>query len=111
MPSMAVMPLMVCMVFLATAAGVWPPATGRRWAAAADGLPPPPALPDLVRTKNQQFSIPFSPPAAQSPDAAAQRVMLSVSKDLGATWEPAGEAAPNAGAFSYRAGTDGEYWF
>ena len=103
--------LMLFMVFLAPAAGVWPPATGSPWAAAADGLPPPPALPDLVRTKNQQFLIPFSPPATQSPDAAAQRVMLSVSKDLGATWEPAGEAAPNAGAFSYRAGTDGEYWF
>lgn len=81
-------------------------------ATAADGLQTAPAsLPDLVRTKHQVFSIPFSPPPSQSPDTAAQRVMLSVSKDLGATWEPAGEAAPNAGSFTYRAGTDGEYWF
>jgi len=81
-------------------------------ARAADGnLPPAPALPDLVRTKHQVFSIPFSPPPSQSPDTATQRVTLSVSKDLGATWEPAGEAAPNAGSFSYRAGSDGEYWF
>jgi hypothetical protein len=81
-------------------------------ARAADGGPtPPPPLPDLVRTKHQVFAIPFSPPPAQSPDTAAQRVTLSVSKDLGATWEPAGEAAPTAGSFSYRAGSDGEYWF
>jgi hypothetical protein len=86
--------------------------TDARASRAADGgLPPPPALPDLVRTKHQVFSIPFSPPPSQSPDTAAQRVTLSVSKDLGATWEPAGEAAPTAGSFSYRAGSDGEYWF
>lgn len=80
-------------------------------AATGDDLPSSPALPDLVRTKHQVFSIPFSLPATQSPDAAAQRVVLSVSKDLGGTWEPAGEAAPNAGSFTYRAGSDGEYWF
>lgn len=89
------------------AAGIGPIA-----AHAADAsLPSPPALPDLVRTKHQVFSIPFSPPPSQSPDTAAQRVTLSVSKDLGANWEPAGDAAPNAGSFSYRAGSDGEYWF
>lgn len=97
--------LLAIAIGIAAASG---PTAGR----AADGsLPPPPALPDLVRTKHQVFSIPFSPPPSQSPDTAAQRVTLSVSKDLGATWEPAGEAAPNAGSFSYRAGSDGEYWF
>jgi hypothetical protein len=69
------------------------------------------ALPDLVRTKQRAFSIPFRPPPAKSPDAAPRRVVLSVSTDLGVTWTQAGEAAPDAGAFTYRAEADGEYWF
>lgn len=74
----------------------------------------PPAatsLPELVRTKHRVFSIPFRLPPAQSPDAAPQRVVLSVSSDLGVTWSQAAEAAPNAGSFTYRAEADGEYWF
>jgi hypothetical protein len=69
------------------------------------------ALPDLVRTKQRVFSIPFRLPPAKSPDAAPQRVLLNVSTDLGVTWTPAGEATPDSGAFTYRAETDGEYWF
>lgn len=69
------------------------------------------ALPELVRTKQRVFSIPFRLPPAKSPDAAPQRVMLNVSTDLGVTWTSAGEAAPGAGAFTYRAEADGEYWF
>lgn len=103
----SVLPSALLAIAICIAAGIGPTAGH-----AADGsLPPPPSLPDLVRTKHQVFSIPFSPPPSQSPDTAAQRITLSVSKDLGATWEPAGEAAPNAGSFSYRAGSDGEYWF
>ena len=68
-------------------------------------------LPELVRTKHQTFSIPFRLPAAQDADAAPQRVVMSVSKDLGGTWEAAGETAPSAGTFTYKAGADGEYWF
>ena len=70
-----------------------------------------PKLPELVRTKQQVFSIPFRLAPPQSADQAPQRVLLNVSKDLGATWEPAGEAAPGAGSIAYRAGADGEYWF
>jgi len=69
------------------------------------------ALPDLVRTKQRVFSIPFRLPPAKSADAAPQRVVLSVSTDLGMTWTQAGEATPDAGAFTYRAEADGEYWF
>ncbi|NCA11392.1 hypothetical protein EBR56_06230, partial [bacterium] len=69
------------------------------------------ALPDLVRTKHRSFSIPFRLPAAKSPDAAPQRVVLNVSTDLGLTWAAAGQVAPGAGTFTYRAETDGEYWF
>jgi hypothetical protein len=68
-------------------------------------------LPELVRTKQQVFSIPFRLAPPQSADQAPQRVLLNVSKDLGGTWEPAGEAAPGAGSIAYRAGADGEYWF
>jgi hypothetical protein len=68
-------------------------------------------LPELVRTKHRTFSIPFRLPTAQDADAAPQRVVMSVSKDLGGTWEAAGEVAPSAGTFTYQAGADGEYWF
>lgn len=68
-------------------------------------------LPELVRTKQRTFSIPFRLPAAKDADAAPQRIVMSVSKDLGASWESAGEVAPSAGTFTYQAGADGEYWF
>ena len=68
-----------------------------------------PGLPDIVRTKHRTFSIPFRLPPTQDPndDAAPQRVVLNVSKDLGATWSAAGETTPNAGSFTYLADTDG----
>lgn len=73
--------------------------------------PAEPRLPELVRTKHRVFSIPFRLPATTTPDATPQRVTMSVSRDLGGTWEPAGEVAPTAGSFSYSAAADGEYWF
>jgi hypothetical protein len=79
--------------------------------AVAEGLAEHARLPELVRTKHRTFSIPFRLPAAQDADAAPQRVVMSVSKDLGGTWESAGEVAPSAGTFTYQAGADGEYWF
>jgi hypothetical protein len=79
--------------------------------AAADGQTDQARLPELVRTKHRSFSIPFRLPAAQDADATPQRVVMSVSKDLGLTWEAAGEVPPAAGTFTYQAGTDGEYWF
>ena len=68
-------------------------------------------LPELIRTRQQVFAIPFRLPATRDADAAARRVVMSVSKDLGISWEPAGEVPPSAGSFTYRAETDGEYWF
>lgn len=72
-----------------------------------------PGLPPITRTNQRTFAIPFRLPKSQDPDAdaTAQRVVLNVSKDLGATWSAAGEAAPTAGSFTYTAGVDGEYWF
>ncbi|NDC64518.1 MAG: hypothetical protein EBZ59_11170, partial [Planctomycetia bacterium] len=94
-----------------TAAIAWLAAFAAATAADGDGQPSPQRLPELVRTKHAVFTIPFRLPAPQQPDAAARSVSLAVSKDLGATWEPAGEVAPTAGSFTYRAGADGEYWF
>ncbi len=72
-----------------------------------------PGLPPVTRTNQRTFAIPFRLPKSQDPDAdaTAQRVVLNVSKDLGATWSTAGEAAPTAGSFTYTADVDGEYWF
>ena len=72
-----------------------------------------PGLPELVRTKHRTFAIPFRIPKSEDPDAdaAPQKVVLNVSTDLGSSWQSAGEAAPTATSFTYRAETDGEYWF
>ncbi|MFM8734438.1 MAG: hypothetical protein ACKOC8_04505 [Pirellulales bacterium] len=66
-----------------------------------------------MRTKHRTFSIPFRIPKSEDPDAdaAPTKVVLEASKDLGATWQPAGESAPTATAITYQAGADGEYWF
>lgn len=75
--------------------------------------PPAAGLPELVRTKHRTFAIPFRIPKSEDPDAEAapQKVLLNVSTDMGASWQSAGEAAPTATSFTYRADTDGEYWF
>lgn len=86
-------------------------AAGIPQAGAVDGVVSQPGLPDLVRTKQRTFSIPFRLPPTQDADASPQRVVMNVSKDLGSTWEPAGEVSPSAGSFTYQAGADGEYWF
>lgn len=81
--------------------------------AAAAAVPEAPQLPPLVRSKQQAFTIPFQvpPPRERDGDAAVRRVVLQVSRDLGGSWEAAGDAAPDAGAITYRATVDGEYWF
>jgi uncharacterized protein (DUF736 family) len=80
------------------------------WAAA---IPDAAGLPPLVRTKHRTFAIPFRLPESKDPDAdaAPQRVILNVSRDLGATWAAAGETSPTAGSFTFTGDVDGEYWF
>lgn len=80
-------------------------------AAAPADAPAEVRMPEVIRTKYRVFTIPFRLTDSREADAAAKRVMLNVSKDLGATWDPAGEVAPAAGSFTFRADTDGEYWF
>lgn len=101
-PSVLRIAMLIWTVAVASAAGTSAAPIDQRH---ADGLP------ELIRTRQQAFAIPFRLPAARDADAAPQRVMMSVSKDLGITWEPAGDVAPSAGSFTYRAETDGEYWF
>ena len=73
----------------------------------------PAGMPELVRTKERTFAIPFRLPTSQDPDADAtpQRILLEVSTDLGGEWRKAGEAEPAKGSISYTAQADGEYWF
>jgi hypothetical protein len=93
-------------LLLIAVVGFVPPAAGQ-------GLPAAPGMPELVRTKHRTFAIPFRLPKSQDPDAdaAPQKIVLDVSKDLGGAWQPAGEAAPAKGSFTYTADADGEYWF
>ena len=71
----------------------------------------PANLPELVRTTQRVFAIPFRLPKPATADAAAQRVEMSVSQDFGLTWQVAGSASPQESSIPYRAGADGEYWF
>ena len=88
-----------------------PCAAGNPPRAAADSAAQQPALPDIVRSDRRSFAIPFRVPTAKEAESAAERVLLNVSRDLGGTWEPAGEVAPSTGSFAYQAPADGEYWF
>ena len=68
-------------------------------------------LPELVRTTQRHFAIPFQLPKPATPDAAAQQVEMSVSTDFGLTWTPAGSTSPPNSSVPFEANTDGEYWF
>lgn len=71
----------------------------------------PTGLPELVRTSQRVFAIPFRLPKPTTADAAVTRVELHASRDFGITWSVAGQATPTDGSIAYRADTDGEYWF
>ena len=68
-------------------------------------------LPELIRTTQRQFAIPFRLPKPATPDAKAQQVEMSVSTDFGLTWTPAGSTSPPNSSIPFEANTDGEYWF
>ena len=68
-------------------------------------------LPELVRTTQRQFAIPFRLPKPATPDAKVQQVEMSVSTDFGLTWTPAGSTSPPHSSIPFEANTDGEYWF
>lgn len=68
-------------------------------------------LPDPVRTNRSLFTIPFRLEEPATADSTPRRVILAVSRDLGATWRDVDDVAPTAQQFTYRATTDGEYWF
>ena len=68
-------------------------------------------LPELVKTTQRVFAIPFRLPKPTTADAAAKRVEMSVSQDFGQSWQVAGSASPQESSIPFRAGADGEYWF
>ncbi|HEX4412789.1 MAG TPA: hypothetical protein VH107_04115 [Lacipirellulaceae bacterium] len=70
----------------------------------------PTFIPTPIYWKQNLFLIPYQWSSAAQP-AAAQQVILYVSKDHGATWQKISEAKPQVKAFNYRAEADGEYWF
>ena len=69
------------------------------------------SLPEPIRTNRPVFTIPFRLEESKSSDDAPQRVLLSVSRDLGANWQDVDDVVPAARQFTYRATTDGDYWF
>lgn len=70
----------------------------------------PTNIPAPIYWKQNLFLIPYQWNSAAQP-AAAQQVILYVSKDRGANWQKISEAKPQVKAFNYRAEADGEYWF
>ena len=68
-------------------------------------------LPEPIRTSDPVVTIPFRLGEPNSAEDAPQRVILSASRDLGATWHDVEDVVPAVGQFTYRATTDGEYWF
>ena len=94
---------------MAIVAGCW-----MVWTAAAAGWGQEPdrgTLPEPIRTNHSLFTIPFRLEESKSPGEGPQRVILSMSRDLGATWRDVDDVVPAARQFAYRATTDGEYWF
>lgn len=62
----------------------------------------------LFATRQNVFAIPFS---VDRRIAQPVEVHLYVSSDQGVTWQLAGQQPPAARQFSFRARSDGEYWF
>jgi hypothetical protein len=79
-------------------------------AAPIDDLPAP------IATRQAVFSIPFTVPFAD-PTGQPTEVRLLASVDRGATWQVVDrvdlrmQQFPYKGSFSFRAPSDGEYWF
>ncbi|MBI3864779.1 MAG: hypothetical protein HY290_23120 [Planctomycetia bacterium] len=62
-------------------------------------------------TNRLQFRIPFHYDPGELSRLGARQIRLYVSRDKGRSWEQGESVLPNAGKFTYRAATDGEYWF
>ncbi|MBI1915996.1 MAG: hypothetical protein HYS12_14860 [Planctomycetes bacterium] len=63
---------------------------------------------NVFYSRQMTFRIPFQ---VDPGDRRVQKVLLSVSEDNGRTFQPAGEAAPAANGFLFRARHDGWYYF
>ena len=68
-----------------------------------------PSAPEPIYWRQNLLTVPYQ--WSSSTGRAAKSVMLFVSKDRGASWQPISDAQPQLLAFNYRAEADGEYWF
>jgi hypothetical protein len=88
------------------------PATAWQESVAPAGPASPRAsLPSPIPWRQNVFSIPIQvTQPAGSPDSPSE-VQLYTSTDRGQSWQLAKRVAPQAGKFTFRATSDGEYWF
>ena len=98
-------------------AGAAAPDVGYESAARAQPQPTQPPVvplqsaPLATSTRQNSFTIPFRIEPAQTPDQQPVEVQLHCSTNGGSTWELAGRAKPEKGAFYFRSPRDGEYWY
>lgn len=91
-----------------------PPADAPRGSAVAPHRAPPSAAPPAADTlkpfvlRQTTCNIPFTVDSAKDP---APELQLYVSQDQGKNWKFYSKAVPTAGHFTFRALSDGEYWF
>ncbi len=64
-----------------------------------------------VATRQNVFNIPFSVAPPRTPQEMPREVQLLVSTDRGLNWKTEGGIDPRQGHFTYKAPSDGEYWF
>ncbi len=91
--------VLACFTVLVSLVSSWAQEAGRQ------------TLPEPIRTNRPVFTIPFQLEESTAAESAPQRVILAVSRDLGATWRDVDDVIPTARQFTYRATSDGEYWF
>ena len=72
----------------------------------------PPALPELIATRQALFAIPFRVERSNDPAWQPVEAQLYVSTDRGAHWRLYTQGhGRRRSHFTFRAGGDGEYWF
>jgi hypothetical protein len=81
--------------------------------AAGPALAPPtaPPMPELTPTQHSYFAIPFRIERSSDPSWQPVEAQLYVSADRGAHWRLYAKAPTTQKQFTFRAKSDGEYWF
>ena len=97
----------------ATGAPATPPAGSDATSAAPwpQSAATPANLSHALPWRQNVFSIPFQVHTAPGSPQAPAEVQLYLSQDQGQSWRLAKRVEPQAGKFTFRAPSDGEYWF